>query len=113
MDKTNHTGVSDCLARVHTLGGGEVNDVAVTLEHVHLLNGLDGLDIELLEGSLELLVVSAGPGGRTLDLSPGSTLATISHHHQNSWSSLIYRTSSSSSSGGEDVVGDDEVLKII
>lgn len=62
---------------VRTLGGGKVNDVAVALEHVHLLNGLDGLDIELLEGRLELLVVAAGPGRRALNLAAGSSLATM------------------------------------
>lgn len=62
---------------VRTLGGGEVNDVAVALEHVHLLNGLDGLDIELLEGGLELLVITAGPGRGALDLPAGSSLATM------------------------------------
>lgn len=60
----------------HTLGGGEVNHVAVALEHVDLLDGLDGLDVELLQGLLELLVVGAGPGGRTLHLSAGSALSS-------------------------------------
>jgi hypothetical protein len=55
-----------------------VDDIAVALEHVDLLNGLDGLDVELLEGLLKLLVVTAGAGRRALDLSPGGTLATIS-----------------------------------
>ena len=54
-----------------------MNDVAVALEHVHLLNGLDRLDIELLERRLELLVIAAGPGRRALDLPAGSSLATI------------------------------------
>jgi len=53
-----------------------VNDVSVALEHVDLLDGLDGLHIELLKGGLELLVVTGGPGGRPLDLSPGGSLAT-------------------------------------
>lgn len=55
-----------------------MDDVAVRLEHVHLLNGLDGLNVDLLEGSLELLVIASGAGRRSLDLSAGSTLATIS-----------------------------------
>ena len=55
-----------------------MDDVAVALEHVHLLNGLDGLNIDLLEGGLELLVIASGAGRRSLDLSAGSTLATIS-----------------------------------
>lgn len=60
----------------HTLGGGEVNHVAVALEHVDLLNRLDGLDVQLLQGLLQLLVVGAGPGGRTLHLSAGGALAS-------------------------------------
>lgn len=63
-----------------TLGGGEVDDVAIGLEHVDLLDSLDGLGAELLQGLLKLLVVGAGTGGRTLDLSPGSTLSTIRRH---------------------------------
>lgn len=55
-----------------------MDDVAVGLEHVHLLDGLDGLNIDLLEGGLELLVIASGAGRRSLDLSAGSTLATIS-----------------------------------
>ena len=54
-----------------------MDDVAIRLEHVDLLNGLDGLGAELLQGLLELLVVGAGAGGRTLDLSPGGTLSTV------------------------------------
>lgn len=61
----------------HTLGGSKVDDVAIRLEHVDLLNGLDGLGAELLQGLLKLLVISAGAGRRTLDLSPGGTLSTI------------------------------------
>jgi len=62
----------------HTLRGGEVDDVAVRLEHVDLLNLGDGLDVHLLEGSLELLVVGAG---RPVDLllhTSGGTLAAVS-----------------------------------
>jgi hypothetical protein len=60
------------------LGSSEVDDVAIRLEHVNLLNGLDRLGAKLLQGRLELLVVGAGPGGRTLHLSPRSSLATNS-----------------------------------
>lgn len=60
-----------------TLGGGEVDDVAVRLEHVDLLDGRDGLDVHLLEGSLELLVVTTTGSVDLLDLSSGSTLATV------------------------------------
>lgn len=60
----------------HTLWCGEVDDVSVALEHVDLLNGLDGLDVELLQGLLELLVVGGGPLGRTLHLPARGTLST-------------------------------------
>lgn len=60
-----------------TLGGGEVDDVAVRLEHVDLLDGRDGLDVHLLEGGLELLVVTTTGSVDLLDLSSGSTLATV------------------------------------
>ena len=54
-----------------------MDDVAVRLEHVDLLNGLDRLGAELLQSLLKLLVVGARPGGRTLDLSSGSPLSTM------------------------------------
>lgn len=60
-----------------TLGCREVDDVAVALEHVDLLDGLDGLDVELLQGGLELLVVTAGALVDLLDLPARSTLASI------------------------------------
>jgi len=58
----------------------EVNDVAVLLEQVHLLNTLHGLAAQLLELALEPLVISLGvllPGG--LVLPPGGTLASDSY----------------------------------
>jgi hypothetical protein len=54
-----------------------VDDVAVLLEHVDLLNSLDGLDVQLLEGGLELLVVGIGGAVDLLDLAAGSALASI------------------------------------
>lgn len=60
-----------------TLWCGEVDDVAVRLEHVDLLDGLDGLDVHLLEGSLQLLVVGARGSDDLLDLSSGRSLATV------------------------------------
>jgi hypothetical protein len=54
-----------------------VDDVAVLLEHVDLLNALDGLDVQLLESGLELLVIGAGVADDLLDLAAGGTLATI------------------------------------
>jgi hypothetical protein len=66
----------DCVR--HTLGGGEVDDVAVRLEHVDLLDLGDGLDVHLLEGSLELLVVGAGrPVDLLLHTSWGTLAAVI------------------------------------
>ena len=37
-----------------------MDDVSVFLEHVDLFDRLDGLDVEFLEGGLQLLVVGAG-----------------------------------------------------
>ena len=54
-----------------------MDDVAVRLEHVDLLNGRDGLDVHLLESGLELLVVTTTGSVDLLDLSSGSTLATV------------------------------------
>lgn len=62
-----------------TLWCGEVDDVAVRLEHVDLLNGLDGLDVHLLEGGLKLLVVDTRGLVDLLEVSSGSTLATVHH----------------------------------
>lgn len=53
-----------------------MDDVAVLLEHVDLLNTLDGLDVQLLEGGLELLVIGIGGAVHLLDLAAGSTLAS-------------------------------------
>jgi hypothetical protein len=52
-----------------------MDDISITLEHVDLLNGLNGLGVQLLEGSLELLVIVGVSRGRTLDLASGSSLA--------------------------------------
>lgn len=56
-----------------------MDDVAVSLEHVDLLNSLDRLDVQLLESALEFLVVGAGALVDLLDLSSRSTLATESY----------------------------------
>lgn len=53
-----------------------MDDVAVLLEHVNFLDALDGLDVHLLQGGLELLVVGTGGAGDLLDLAAGSTLAS-------------------------------------
>lgn len=59
-----------------TLRGREVNDVSVALEHVDLLDSLDGLGVQLLQGGLELLVVVGVPGDIALLLVSRGTLAT-------------------------------------
>jgi hypothetical protein len=65
-----------------------VNDVAVRLEHVDFLNLGDGLDVHLLEGSLELLVVGArGPVDLLLNTS-GSSLAAV---HTKPLASILHR----------------------
>lgn len=52
-----------------------MNDVAIRLEHVDLLNGLDGLSVQLLQGGLELLVVVGATGDIASLLLSGSSLA--------------------------------------
>ena len=54
-----------------------MDDVAVALEHVDLLDSLDGLDVQLLERSLELLVVGASGPVDLLDLPAGCALASV------------------------------------
>lgn len=53
-----------------------MNHVAVLLEHVDLLNGLDRLNIELLERSLKLLVVGTRRLVDLLCLAARSTLSS-------------------------------------
>jgi hypothetical protein len=52
-----------------------VQDVAILLEHVNFLDALDGLHVQLLEGSLELLVILARWLGFPHDLPSYGTLA--------------------------------------
>jgi len=52
-------------------------DVSIFLEHVDLLDCLDGLNIELLERRLQLLVVRARALVDLLHLSPGRTLSPM------------------------------------
>lgn len=54
-----------------------MNDVAVALEHVDFLNLLDGLNIQLLEVRLQLLVVGTSGLVDLLDLASRSTLASV------------------------------------
>jgi len=54
-----------------------VNDVAVALEHVDLLNLLNGLNIQLLEVCLQLLVIGTSSLVDLLDLASRGTLASV------------------------------------
>jgi len=54
-----------------------VDDVTILLEHIDFFDGLDRLDVQLLESLLELLVVGAGSRRCSLDLSAGGSLATV------------------------------------
>ena len=53
-----------------------MDDISVRLEHVDLLNRLDGLNIELLERCLQLLVVHACALMDLLDLSSRRAFST-------------------------------------
>ena len=53
-----------------------MDHVSVLLEHVDLLDRLDGLDVHLLERRLELLVVGARRLVDLLHLTAGGTLST-------------------------------------
>ena len=62
-----------------TFGCREVQDIAVLPEHVNLLHAGDGLDVQLLERALELLVVlSTSRLCFPDDLSAHGTLSTYS-----------------------------------
>jgi hypothetical protein len=74
----------------HTLGCGEVDDVAVALEHIDLLDSLDRLDVQLLERGLELLVIGARVPVDLLDLSARSTLASVLPSQLNSVTAMIH-----------------------
>jgi hypothetical protein len=54
-----------------------VNDISVSLEHVDLLNSLDGLDIELLKRRLQLLVIHPRALVDLFDLSSRCALSTV------------------------------------
>ena len=54
--------------------------IPIFLEHIDLLNRLDGLDIELLQRRLQLLVVGARGFVNLLGLSPWGAFAAIRSH---------------------------------
>ena len=54
-----------------------MDDIAILLEHVDFFDGLDGLDVHLLQRGLQLLVVGAGRLVDLLDLAAGSALASV------------------------------------
>lgn len=63
--------------RKRTLWCGEVDDVSVRLEHVDLLDGLDWLDVHLLENGLELLLINTRVLWLGLDLASWGSLSAI------------------------------------
>ena len=65
------------MLNVHTLWCSEVDNVSVGLEHVDLLDCLDGLHVDLLKSGLELLVVHTRVLRLGLDLTSRGTLSAI------------------------------------
>lgn len=59
-----------------TFRGGKVNNVSVLFKHVYLLDSLDRLDVELLEGGLKLLIIGSRALVDLLDLSSWSSLSS-------------------------------------
>ena len=54
----------------------KVDNISISFEHVYFLNGLDRLNIELLQRCLQLLVVNSGALVLLLDLPSGCSLST-------------------------------------
>jgi len=77
-----------------TLWRGKVDDVAVGLEHVHFLNGLNGLNVHFLQDSLKLLVIGAGALVNLLDLSSRGAFASVTACTSESTRSMSVRSSS-------------------
>ncbi len=68
-----------------TLGGREVQHVAVLPEHVNLFNTRNGLNVELLQRALELFVVLSSRGLRLpYDLSTHGPLSTCLFQNETS-----------------------------
>lgn len=72
-----HKVAAERSAGMLTLGSLEVEHISVLLEHVDLLDAVDWLNVELLEGSLQLLVTigTSGPLGLADNLSAGRALS--------------------------------------
>ena len=83
-----------------TLWRGEMNDVAVRLEHVDLLNCLNWLHVHLLQGRLQLLVVGARALVDLLDLSSRGALASVNSVSDLALSNLRVRSSIEGKSAG-------------
>ena len=64
-------------ANSRTFGSSEVDDVSISLEHVDLLDCLNWLNVELLQGSLQLLVIHSRALVDLLDLSSGCAFSTV------------------------------------
>lgn len=65
------------LTRKHTLWRIKVHDLSVGFEHVNLFDHGDGLDVELLQSGLNLLVIrTTGRLIDLLDLATGSSLSS-------------------------------------
>lgn len=70
---TNDKGVGS--NRGLDLGSSKVDDLAVLLEHVHLLNSRDGLGIDLLQGTGQLGLLTSRALAGLLHLAANSSLA--------------------------------------
>jgi hypothetical protein len=57
-----------------------VDDISIFLEHVDFLYGLDGLDVQLLQRSLQFLVIGARGFVDLLRLAPWCALASGSQN---------------------------------
>lgn len=77
--ETSRTELPDppVVFKSRTFRSRKVDDVSIRLEHVDLLNGLNRLDIQLLERSLQLLVVNTASLMNLLDLSSRCALSTV------------------------------------
>jgi len=54
-----------------------MDNISVLFKHVYLLDGLNGLNVQLFERGLKLLVIGTGVLVDLLDLSPGCTLPAM------------------------------------